>query len=125
MSTFDVYRGEVLSGALSWTPAHKDETFWRENNEKLERNNLEVLRCLARSLHESQDPVVLSVACHDLGMFIKHHERGRHITQTLGVKPRLMELMTAEDAVRKCRRCLETCAASPKNEYRRFSPCRF
>mmetsp|Transcript_12216 Transcript_12216/g.17720 ORF Transcript_12216/g.17720 Transcript_12216/m.17720 type:complete len:444 (-) Transcript_12216:260-1591(-) len=107
MSTFDVYRGEVLSGALSWTPAHKDEVFWRENTEKLERNNLEVLRCLARSLHESQDPVVLSVACHDLGMFIKHHERGRHITQTLGVKPRLMELMTAEDA--EVRRQALTC----------------
>mmetsp|Transcript_7213 Transcript_7213/g.21990 ORF Transcript_7213/g.21990 Transcript_7213/m.21990 type:complete len:445 (-) Transcript_7213:439-1773(-) len=107
MSTFDVYRGEVLSGALSWTPVHKDEVFWRENTEKMELKNLELLRCLVRCLHESSEPVVLSVACHDLGMFIKHHERGRHIAQSLGVKPRLMELMT--DADPEVRRHALTC----------------
>lgn len=95
MSSFDVYKAEVLSGALEWTPAHRDELFWRENVEKLERNQQEVLRCLVRLLHESNDETILSVACHDLAQFIKFHPRGRAIAQSLGVKPRLMELMVS------------------------------
>lgn len=97
MTTFDVYRHEVLSGALDWTPAHRDENFWRENVEKLDGNNLEVLRCMVRLLNDSSDPKVLSVACHDLAQFIKHHPRGRFIAQSLGVKGRLMELMADGD----------------------------
>lgn len=95
MSSFDVYKAEVLSGLLDWTPAHRDEQFWRENVEKLERNQQEVLRCLVRLLHESTDETVLAVACHDLAQFIKFHPRGRAIAQSLGVKARLMQLMVS------------------------------
>lgn len=95
MSNFDVYRAEVLSGALEWTPAHRDEMFWRENVEKLDRNQQEVLRCLVRLLHESSNETVLAVACNDLAQFIKFHPRGRVIAHSLGVKGRLMELMVA------------------------------
>lgn len=102
MSNFDVYRAEVLSGGLEWTPAHRDDTFWEENAEKLERNNQEVLRCLVRLLHQSTDETVLAVACNDLAQFIKHNQRGRIIMQSLGVKGRLMELMvTGEGEVRR------------------------
>lgn len=102
MSNFDVYRAEVLSGALEWTPAHRDEMFWRENVEKLDRNQQEVLRCLVRVLHESSDETVLAVACNDLAQFIKFHPRGRVIAQSLGVKARLMELMVSgEGEVRR------------------------
>lgn len=102
MSTFDVYRAEILSGALEWTPPHRDETFWQQNVEKLESNNLEVLRCIVRVLNESTDNTVLSVACHDLAQFVRHHPRGRQIAQSLGVKGRLMELMaTGEGDVRR------------------------
>ncbi len=102
MSTFDVYRAEVLSGALEWSPPHRDETFWQANVEKLESNNLEVLRCIVRVLNESTDNTVLSVACHDLAQFVRYHPRGRQIAQSLGVKGRLMELMaTGEGDVRR------------------------
>jgi V-ATPase subunit H len=97
MSTFDVYRHEILSGALDWTPAHRDENFWRLNVEKHEDDNLEVLRCLVRLLNESTDSKVLSVACHDLSQFIKYHRRGRFIVHSLNVRTRLMELMVAGD----------------------------
>lgn len=97
MSTFDVYRAEVLSGALEWSPAHRDETFWQNNVEKLESNNLEVLRCIVRVLNQSSDSTVLSVACHDLAQFVKYHPRGRQIAQSLGVKARLMDLMATGD----------------------------
>ena len=102
MSNFDVYRAEVLSGALEWTPVHRDELFWQENVEKLERNQQEVLRCMVRLLHESSDPTVLAVACNDLAQFIKYHQRGRVIAQKLGVKARLMDLMVnGEGEVRR------------------------
>lgn len=98
MSTFDVYKAEVLSGALEWSPAHRDEMFWQNNVEKLESNNLEVLRCIVRVLNESSDSTVLSVACHDLAQFVKYHKRGRQIAQSLRVKARLMELMATGDS---------------------------
>lgn len=102
MSSFDVYKAEVLSGALEWTPAHRDEQFWRENVEKLERNQQEILRCMVRLLHESSDETVLAVACNDLAQFVKFHPRGRSIAQSLGVKARLMELMVSgEGEVRR------------------------
>ncbi|KAA8495061.1 putative V-type proton ATPase subunit H [Porphyridium purpureum] len=96
MSSFEMYHSEVLSGVLQWTHVHTDDMFWRENVEKMERSNMEVLRCLVRLLAQSSDPVVLSVACNDLSMFIKYHPRGRYIAQSLGVKTRLMQLMGAE-----------------------------
>lgn len=109
MSSFDVYKAEVLSGALEWTPAHRDELFWRENVEKLERNQQEVLRCMVRLLHESSDETVLAVACNDLAQFIKFHPRGRAIAQSLGVKARLMELMVsgAGDVRRYALNCVQ------------------
>lgn len=98
MSTFDVYRAEVLSGALEWTPPHRDDMFWRENVEKMDTNNMEILRCMVRLLNDSADTTVLCVACHDLAQFVKYHPRGRYITQSLGVKGRLMELMSEGDS---------------------------
>lgn len=102
MSNFDVYRAEVLSGALEWTPVHRNDMFWQQNVDKLERNQQEVLRCMVRLLHESTDETVLAVACNDLAQFIKYHQRGRVIAQQLGVKARLMELMVkGEGEVRR------------------------
>jgi len=97
MSTFEVYHHEVLSGALQWTHVHSDDVFWRENVERMESNNMEVLRCLVRLLNQSSDPVVLSIACNDLAMFVKYHPRGRYIAQSLGMKTRLMHLMTSDN----------------------------
>eukprot|EP00168_Porphyra_purpurea_P015435 TRINITY_DN474_c1_g1_i12.p1 TRINITY_DN474_c1_g1~~TRINITY_DN474_c1_g1_i12.p1 ORF type:complete len:292 (-),score=141.54 TRINITY_DN474_c1_g1_i12:33-908(-) len=99
MSTLDVYRSEVLSGALGWTPVHTDAAFWRTNAEALERDNRHVLRALVRLLYdEASEPVVQAVACHDLAMFIKAHPRGRAIANSLDVKGRLMQLMESPDA---------------------------
>lgn len=99
MSTLDVYRSEVLSGALGWTPVHTDAAFWRANAEALERDNRHVLRALVRLLYdEASEPVVQAVACHDLAMFIKAHPRGRAIANSLDVKGRLMQLMESPDA---------------------------
>lgn len=34
-------------------------------------------RILIRLLQESADPLVLAVAAHDLGQYVKHYERGK------------------------------------------------
>jgi V-type H+-transporting ATPase subunit H len=38
-----MYKKEVLSGKLQWTPVHKSEKFWKENAAKFEENGNELL----------------------------------------------------------------------------------
>ena len=45
-SSFDEYASEVRSGRLEWSPVHKSEKFWRENNTRLNEKNYELLKCV-------------------------------------------------------------------------------
>lgn len=74
---------------------HESELFWKENATKLNDKDYEQLRhelspflrtittnsvfprILIRLLKESNDPVVLAVAAHDIGQYVKHYERGK------------------------------------------------
>lgn len=101
-STFDEYVSEVSSGHLSWSSAtHELDDFWKENAERLgtegngkvikyvfiswrwwamgqKSKHLPSSRQLVSLLSSSQDPLVLSVAVHDIGAFLKYGgERGR------------------------------------------------
>jgi V-type H+-transporting ATPase subunit H len=67
-----------------------------------------------RLLDESIDPVVLAVAVHDIGQYVKYYDRGKksvycvvmlsaingvhRIVTDLGAKTRVMELMSHEDS---------------------------
>ncbi|EGG20317.1 vacuolar ATP synthase subunit H [Cavenderia fasciculata] len=93
MSSFDKYKAEVLSNELEWTPVHKSEQFWKDNASKFEENNFNVLKFLHLILQKSSNPLHLSVACHDLGEFVIHHPRGKHIVEQLQIKPDIMSLM--------------------------------
>ena len=42
LSSFDKYKGEVMSGTLDWSPMHKDPVFWRESVERFEENDFQV-----------------------------------------------------------------------------------
>ncbi|KAF7800262.1 hypothetical protein EIP86_011509 [Pleurotus ostreatoroseus] len=77
LTTYDEYSSELLSGHLSWTPVHESELFWKENAPKLNDKDYEQLKILIRLLKESNDPVVLAVAAHDIGEYVKHYERGK------------------------------------------------
>ncbi|KAJ2997296.1 hypothetical protein NUW54_g7146 [Trametes sanguinea] len=94
LTTYDEYRSELLSGHLSWTPVHESDLFWKENATKLNDNDYELLKILIRLLNESNDPIVLAVASHDIGQYVKHYERGKKILTDLGGKTRVMELMS-------------------------------
>lgn len=44
LSSFDVYRREVVSGNLEWSPVHKSEKFWKENSHRFEEENYKLLK---------------------------------------------------------------------------------
>jgi len=77
LSSFDEYATEVKSGRLEWSPVHTSEKFWRENAARLNEKNYELLKILIRLLETSKDPLVLSVAAHDMGEYVRHYPRGK------------------------------------------------
>jgi V-type H+-transporting ATPase subunit H len=103
LSSFDQYYQEVRTGRLDWTPAHKSEKFWRENMERFEAKDFEVVRELAKLLDTSIDNRTVAVVCHDLGEFSRLHPRGKKIIRNLSVKEKIMRMMTThnDEEVRK------------------------
>ncbi|KAJ7236716.1 ATPase V1 complex subunit H [Mycena haematopus] len=91
LTTYDEYSSELTSGHLSWTPVHESDDFWKENATKLNDKDHEQLKVLVKLLKESTDPLVLAVAAHDVGQYVKHCDRGKKLT-------RVMELMTHSDS---------------------------
>lgn len=97
LSSFDMYKQEVLLGHLDWSPMHKDPIFWRENINNFEENDFQILRVLITILDTSNDPRTLAVACYDLSQFIQCHSAGRIIVSDLKAKERVMKLMNHEN----------------------------
>lgn len=97
LSTFDEYAAEVRSGRLEWSPVHKSEKFWRENAQRLNEKNYELLKILTKLLDKSTDPTILAVAAHDTGEYVRHYPRGKHVLENLGCKVMVMKMMTHND----------------------------
>ncbi|KAF8894443.1 armadillo-type protein [Infundibulicybe gibba] len=97
LTTYDEYTSELSSGHLSWTPVHESEDFWKENAIKLNDKDYEQLKALIRLLAVSNDPLVLAVAAHDVGQYVKHYDRGKKLVTDMGGKTRVMELMSHEN----------------------------
>merc|ERR1719429_12763 len=97
LSSYDEYITEVRSGRLEWSPVHRSEKFWRENAAKLNDKNYELLRILITLLESTKEPLVLSVACFDLGEYVRHYQRGKHVLETLGGKTMVMALLSHDD----------------------------
>jgi len=97
LTTYDEYTSELLSGHLSWTPVHESEDFWKENAARLNDKDHELLRILIRLLKESTEPVVLAVAAHDIGQYVKHYDLGKKRVAELSGKSRVMQLMSHEN----------------------------
>lgn len=99
LSSLDMYRKEVKSGKLEWTPVHKSETFWRENVTKMcpaagsvggpGSADLVMLIDLLNKKHDkgdlnSEEKTTVAVICHDLGEFARYHPQGKRILQSDG-----------------------------------------
>merc|ERR1719423_197623 len=97
LSSFDEYVTEIKSGRLEWSPVHRSEKFWRENAHHLNDKNYELLKILIQLLETSADPLVLCVACFDLGEYVRHYQRGKHVLEQLGGKTMVMTLLSHPD----------------------------
>jgi len=97
LSSWDVYKNELDSGCLEWSPCHKSEIFWKDNHKLLEANNCTAVKQLVHLL-ESEDPQVLAIACNDISEFIKHSPDGRRIMTQYGAKPLAMQVLKHPDA---------------------------
>ncbi|KAK9680773.1 H(+)-transporting V1 sector ATPase subunit H [Basidiobolus ranarum] len=97
LTTWDEYVSELDSGKLSWSPPHQSQQFWVQNSTRFNDNDYELLRRLGRLLSTSTDPVVLAVASHDIGQYVKHYVNGKKVVQEIGAKHRIMELMAHEN----------------------------
>ncbi|KAI8462608.1 MAG: armadillo-type protein [Monoraphidium minutum] len=97
MSSFDKYKKEVMSGMLDWTPMHTSELFWRQNIDRFEDKDFQVLRVLLKLLEASREVRTLAVACNDLGRFIEAHPHGRYVVSDLRGKELVMRLMSHPD----------------------------
>ncbi|KAG0251546.1 H(+)-transporting V1 sector ATPase subunit H [Mortierella polycephala] len=97
LTTFEVYQAELLSGRLIWSPPHQSDLFWTKNWRELKKENYALLRTLARLLSTASDPVVLSVAANDIGQYVKRDPSSKKFLQEIGVKQRIMELMSHPD----------------------------
>jgi len=97
LSSFDEYITEVKSGRLEWSPVHRSDRFWRENAHHLNDRNYELLKILINLLETSKEPLVLSVACFDLGEYVRHYQRGKHVLEQLGGKTMVMTLLSHPD----------------------------
>ncbi|PVV02051.1 hypothetical protein BB560_003507 [Smittium megazygosporum] len=98
ISTWDEYKSQVKCGMLSWTPEHSSDVFWKMNYMRMNENEFEVLKLLSGLLKTRQDSIVLAVAIHDIGQYIKYYPDGKSILSEIGAKYRTMQLMTHEDS---------------------------
>ncbi|XP_055342963.1 V-type proton ATPase subunit H-like [Paramacrobiotus metropolitanus] len=98
ISSFDEYMAELKSGSLEWSPAHKSETFWRENAARFSEANYELLKILVYLMQRSKEPLVLSVAVHDIGQYVRFSPRGKAIIDKVGGKEAAMALLSHADA---------------------------
>jgi len=95
MSSWDMYRTEVMSGQLDWSPVHHSERFWREHAVRFEENKWEILNKLREILQNpNSTPVCLSVCCFDIGEFARFHPRGKVVLAEYNFKVDLMKLLT-------------------------------
>ncbi|XP_053961374.1 V-type proton ATPase subunit H isoform X1 [Anastrepha ludens] len=97
LSSFDEYATELRSARLEWSPVHKSAKFWRENAHRLNEKNYELLRILVHLLETSKDHIILSVACFDIGEYVRHYPRGKHVLEQLGGKQIVMQLLAHDD----------------------------
>lgn len=96
MSTLDCYVDEVRSGALHWSPVHRDVGFWQRCAQRVvdeHRDVVERLACIVRKGFDGV-PAEVCVACNDLGLLMQESVSGRAVVlRQEGLKTGLMKLM--------------------------------
>lgn len=99
-TTFDEYAAELQTGRLRWSPPHRDATFWRDNARKILDDDggalpKKLTEIIAKEWEDEKS--MLAIACNDVGWLVKEAPEKRGQLEKLGVKGRVMELMTDKD----------------------------
>ncbi|CAD6581082.1 MAG: H(+)-transporting V1 sector ATPase subunit H [Tremellales sp. Tagirdzhanova-0007] len=99
LSTYDEYVSELDSGHLVWSPVHESEDFWKENGIRIgQESGGKAVKRLVDLLKTAKGSVVLAVAAHDLGQYIKFGgDKAKQTVTEFGGKTRVMELMGHEN----------------------------
>lgn len=97
MSRWEVYKNEVENGHLQWGSTHT-EAFFKENARMFEGpdGDFHILKVLI-TLLSSKDEEVVSIACYDIGEFVRFYPNGRAIVKRLGAKELIMPLIESEN----------------------------
>lgn len=98
VSSFDEYAIEVQSMRLEWSPVHKSDKFWRENAIRLNEKSHALLKILFELLQTSHDELILAVALHDIGEYVRYYPRGKKVIEDLGIKHSVMRLMAHDNS---------------------------
>mmetsp|Transcript_5661 Transcript_5661/g.16061 ORF Transcript_5661/g.16061 Transcript_5661/m.16061 type:complete len:462 (-) Transcript_5661:33-1418(-) len=98
LGSWDIYRSEILSGDLEWSLAHKSDRFWRENVSHFAENEFQLIGVLINIVQNSNNGLVLAVALHDLGQFVRYHPAGRNVLGAIpGAKLAIMGRLQHSD----------------------------
>jgi len=103
MSNFARYERELQAGKLKWGFIHSPK-FWSENVLKFESNDWKALKALRACLDLQGDATTVAVACHDLGEFVTAHPLGKKQVTALGVKDKVMQLMSSGSSDKEVKR---------------------
>lgn len=76
LSTWDEYLCEVTSGKLDYSPSHFSEHFWKDNAQRLDDNDYELLIKLIDIMKTSEVPECIAIAVSDLGNYAKYNTPG-------------------------------------------------
>jgi len=97
MTRWDVYKTEVESGHLQWGSTHT-EAFFKENARMMEGkdSDFKIVKVLI-ALLASHDDEIASIACYDIGEFVRFYPNGRSIAINLGAKAVVMPLIEHEN----------------------------
>jgi len=93
LSTFEMYQQEVRSGQLKWGLCHT-EKFWRNNVRSMEADDFALLKQLGELLG-SADEEVVSIACYDIGEFVRFYPNGKSLVNQsqFNLKTKIMALI--------------------------------
>lgn len=86
------------NGHLEHCCSHASAHVMQENISAFEEMDFQLMRCLITLVESSENPIVLAVACNDLGMFADVHPHGRYIINDLGGKSHVMRHMASQEA---------------------------
>lgn len=99
-TTFDEYAAEIKAGKLRWSPPHRESRFWRENARRIiEDDGGAIPKKLAEIMGKEwvDEKTVLAIACNDVGWLVKEVPDKRNQLEKLGIKGRVMGLMSDKD----------------------------